>query len=164
MLLEPWLFCFVWPVFNFNEFIVYFFYFSFAHAVNRFHHKKSRRNLLEDVHWITLVCETRWIAFESSSWIWQGWVTARLRGRRLNGQGTMGNQPKPHEKGYVCLSVLTSFYSWIFTSVSKASSARVYLFTSAVTVIWASPRFGHLHSQNPGDMGIPFSYYLSDLG
>lgn len=32
------------------------------------------------------------------------------------------------------------------------------------TVIWASPLFGHPSSQNPGDMGIPFSYYLSDLG
>ena len=57
----------------------------------------------------------------------------------------MGNQPKPHEKGYVCLSVLSSFYSWIFTSVSVASSARVYLFTSVLgisipknLVIWVS--------------------------
>jgi len=33
-----------------------------------------------------------------------------------------------------------------------------------VTVIWVSPRFGHPHSPNPGDMGIPFSYYLSDFG
>ena len=24
-----------------------------------------------------------------------------------------------------------------------------------VTVTWASPRFGHPHSQNPSDMGIP---------
>ena len=29
-----------------------------------------------------------------------------------------------------------------------------------LTVIRASPRFGHPHSQNPCDMGIPFSYYL----
>ena len=31
-------------------------------------------------------------------------------------------------------------------------------------MIWVSPRFGHPHSQNPSDVGIPFSYYLSDLG
>ena len=28
-------------------------------------------------------------------------------------------------------------------------------FYCAVTVIWASPRFGHPHSQNSSDMGIP---------
>ena len=33
-----------------------------------------------------------------------------------------------------------------------------------VTVIWILPRFGHPHIQNSGDMGIPFSYYLIDLG
>ena len=33
-----------------------------------------------------------------------------------------------------------------------------------VAVIWILPRFGHPHIQNSGDMGIPFSYYLSDLG
>ena len=33
----------------------------------------------------------------------------------------------------------------------------------AVTVIWASPRFGHPHFQNPSDMGIPFLYYVNDL-
>ena len=26
------------------------------------------------------------------------------------------------------------------------------------------PYFGHPNSQNPSDMGVPFSYYLSDLG
>jgi len=35
---------------------------------------------------------------------------------------------------------------------------------SGVTAIWASSRFGHPHSPNPNDIGIPFSYYLSDLG
>ena len=34
----------------------------------------------------------------------------------------------------------------------------------AVTVMWASHRFGHFYFQNPSDTGIPFSYYLSDLG
>ena len=33
-----------------------------------------------------------------------------------------------------------------------------------VTVIWILPRFRHPHIQNSGDMGIPFSYYLIDLG
>ena len=33
-----------------------------------------------------------------------------------------------------------------------------------VTVIWIPPRFGHPHIQNPDYMGIPFSYYFSDLG
>ena len=28
---------------------------------------------------------------------------------------------------------------------------------NGVTVIWASPRFGYPHSQNPSDMGIPSS-------
>ena len=31
-------------------------------------------------------------------------------------------------------------------------------------MIWASPRFRHPHSQKPSDMGIPFLYFLSDLG
>ena len=30
-------------------------------------------------------------------------------------------------------------------------------------MIWASPRFGRLHSQKPSDMGISFSHYLSGL-
>ena len=30
-------------------------------------------------------------------------------------------------------------------------------------MIWASPRFGLPHSQNPSDMSIPFSYYLSSV-
>ena len=154
----------MWPVFNFNEFIVYFFYFSFAHAVNRFHHKKSRRNLLEDVHWITLVCETRWI---NSVWIFVMNLTGLGHGsaawKAFKWAGSRGESTQVARER-LCLSVLTSSYSWIFTSVSEAFSARVYLFTSAVTVIWASPRFGHLHSQNHSYVGIPFSYYFSDLG
>ena len=35
--------------------------------------------------------------------------------------------------------------------------------STGVTVIWESPRFRHPHFQNPSDMGIPVSYYLSDL-
>ena len=35
------------------------------------------------------------------------------------------------------------------------SSPRSYLFTSAGTVIWASPRFGLPHSLNLSDTGIP---------
>ena len=31
-------------------------------------------------------------------------------------------------------------------------------FGSGVPVIWTTPRFRHPHSQNPSDMGIPFSY------
>ena len=41
---------------------------------------------------------------------------------------------------------------------------NLWLSPSGVTVIWASPRFWHPYSQNPSDMDIPFSYYLSDLG
>ena len=33
-----------------------------------------------------------------------------------------------------------------------------------VTVMWILPLFGHPHIHNSGDMGIPFPYYLSDLG
>ena len=44
-------------------------------------------------------------------------------------------------------AVSVSPYSWIFTSVSVGSCSRFYLFTSAVTAIWASPRFRHPHSQ-----------------
>ena len=43
--------------------------------------------------------------------------------------------------------------TWLSRSLEQAKFA----------VIWVSPRFGHPHSQNPSDMGIPFSYYLSDL-
>ena len=35
---------------------------------------------------------------------------------------------------------------------------------SGVTAFWASPRFGHPHSQIPSVLGIPFSYYCSVLG
>ena len=38
--------------------------------------------------------------------------------------------------------------TWVWVLVSQ----------SAVIGIWASPRFGHPHSQNPSDMGIPFLY------
>lgn len=41
---------------------------------------------------------------------------------------------------------------------------RAWKGKGGVTVIWASPLFGHPNSQNPSDMGVPFSYYLSDLG
>ena len=34
---------------------------------------------------------------------------------------------------------------------------------SGVTVIWASPRFGHPYSPDSNDMGIPFSYYLREV-
>ena len=155
MLLEPWLFCFVWPVFNFNEFIVYFFYFSFAHAVNRFHHKKSRRNLLEDVHWITLVCETRWracarifvtnltgLGHGSAAWKAFKWAGSR-------GESTQGARER------LCLSVLTPWY--LLPSQWLPVLAFIY---SLPLLQW----YGHPHSQYPSDMGIPFSYYLSDLG
>ena len=33
-----------------------------------------------------------------------------------------------------------------------------------VTAFWASPRFGHPHSQIPSVLGIPFSYFCSVLG
>ena len=33
-----------------------------------------------------------------------------------------------------------------------------------VTAFWASPHFGHPHSQIPSVLGIPFSYYCSVLG
>ena len=38
------------------------------------------------------------------------------------------------------------------------------LFWGAVTAFWASPRFGHPHSQIPSVLGIPFLYYCSVLG
>ena len=43
--------------------------------------------------------------------------------------------------------------TWLSRSLEQAKFA----------VIWVSPRFGHPHSQNLTDMGIPFSYYPSDL-
>ena len=35
--------------------------------------------------------------------------------------------------------------------------------SGAVTAFWASPRFGHPHSQIPSVLGIPVSYYCSVL-
>ena len=58
----------------------------------------------------------------------------------------------------------SSFVYRLFTAVFTRLVSR---FTRgghcAVTVIGAFPRFGHPHSQNLSDMGIPLSYHLSDL-
>ena len=38
---------------------------------------------------------------------------------------------------------------------NSALGSKVANTGAGVTVIWESPRFGHPHSQNPSDMGIP---------
>ena len=63
---------------------------------------------------------------------------------------------------YHCLlSWTTNLAGRAFISTAKALGTSL---EPCVTVIRASPRFGHSHSQNPSHMGISFSYYLSDLG
>ena len=49
---------------------------------------------------------------------------------------------------------------------TTSSPGRFFLAleVSAVTAYWASPRFGHPHSQIPSVLGIPVSYYCSVLG
>ena len=73
---------------------------------------------------------------------------------------------KPKEGFYLdgpknCFVDAFSFASFAFISTAKALVTRL---EPGVTVIWASPSFGHLHSQNPSDTGIFFSHYLGDLG
>ena len=71
------------------------------------------------------------------------------------------------------MKVIVSSVSWpplrpdlsLETQIENSTSGIKGLFTWSggsfsflrgdVTVIWASPRFGHPHSLNPGDMGIP---------
>ena len=70
---------------------------------------------------------------------------ARLRGRRLNGQGAGGNQPKEHEKGYVCPSLLLDIYfrlsgfqsSLLFIHFRCYSDMGIPIPNTLVT--WASP-------------------------
>ena len=51
-------------------------------------------------------------------------------------------------------------------SETDVSSQSIFLSSAfgGVTAFWASPRFGHPHSQIPSVLGIPFSYYCSVLG
>ena len=62
------------------------------------------------------------------------------------------------------LEVVNTFSEFILNSQLPFVSRAFYYTSPGVTVIWRSSRFGYLHSQNPSDMGIPFSYYLSVLG
>ena len=59
-------------------------------------------------------------------------------------------------------------YRTIFPPALKPTSFPGSLFylhrRDGVTAFWASPRFGHPHSQIPSVLGIPFSYYCSVLG
>ena len=49
-------------------------------------------------------------------------------------------------------------------STSSPGLFSLALEVGAVKAFWASPRFGHPHSQIPSVLGIPFSYYCSLLG
>ena len=48
----------------------------------------------------------------------------------------------------------TTCMSWEFP-LKQRGMGRVSITVTAVTVIWASSRFGHPHCQNPSDIGIP---------
>ena len=66
------------------------------------------------------------------------------------------------------LVIMTSTDMWLeFCSkfcLDTVNLLEVCSVSEIVTAFWASPRFGHPHSQIPSVLGIPFSYYCSVLG
>ena len=68
----------------------------------------------------------------------------------------------PDNRGYLRFLVFISRQNLGQLGNRKISNRLGY--SRHVTALWASPRFGHPHSQIPSVLGIPFSYYCSVLG
>ena len=78
------------------------------------------------------------------SWIWRKCLVESLIAQRIN--------------------VLSDFFKVVTYLYFIALWICRLLKYGGVTAFWASPRFGHPHSQIPSVLGIPFSYYCSVLG